>query len=226
MKSLKTSWNKLAARYAAFSLRERRMVAAAAIIGPLLAGFTLLVEPQFLRAKGLRNAMEQQRMSLADLKSQAATLQVQVQADPDAAKRAELTALQQRVATADERLKKLQGTLVPSEEMNQFLERLLARHASLRLVSLKTLPPESILGPLAGTDGRPPAARQFDIYRHGVELRLEGGYLDLLAYLDQLEKADRKILWGTLQLSVVEYPKSQLTITLYTLGSDKAWLAI
>lgn len=226
MKSLKTSWNKLAARYAAFSLRERRMVAAAAIIGPLLAGFTLLVEPQFLRAKGLRNAMEQQRMSLVDLKSQAATLQVQVQADPDAAKRAELTALQQRVATADERLKKLQGTLVPSEEMNQFLERLLARHASLRLVSLKTLPPESILGPLPGTDGRPAAARQFDIYRHGVELRLEGGYLDLLAYLDQLEKADRKILWGTLQLSVVEYPKSQLTITLYTLGSDKAWLAI
>lgn len=226
MTFLRGSWNKMAARYAALSLREKRLVAAALTLGPLLAGYTLLVEPQLLRAKNLRRSVEQQQASMTDLKSQAATLQAQLQADPDAPKKAELAAVKQQLAEADERLKKLQDTLVAPEEMNDLLERLLARHSALRLVSLKTLPPESIVAPPAATDGKPAPVRRFDIYRHGVELRLEGSYLELLAYLDQLEKADRKILWGALQLSVVEYPKSQLTVTLYTLGSDKAWLAI
>lgn len=226
MRLLRGPWNKMAARYAALSWREKRLVAAAVALGPLLAGYTLLVEPLFLKAKNLRRSVEQQHASMADLKSQAAMLQVQLQADPDAPRKAELTAVKQHLAEADEHLKKLQDTLVAPEEMNNFLERLLARHAALRLVSLKTLPPESIVAPPPTADGKPAPARRFDIYRHGVELRLEGSYLELLAYIDQLEKADRKILWGPLQLSVVEYPKSQLTVTLYTLGSDKAWLAI
>lgn len=226
MSMLLGQWNKLAARYAAFSLREKRLVAAAMVLGPLVAGYSLVVEPQFLRAASLRRQMEKQGGTVQDLKTQMATLQAQVQADPGAAKKAELMAVRQQVAGADERLKKLQDTLIAPEEMNHFLERLLAKHASLRLVSLKTLPPESIVAPPQTTDSKAAPVRQFDIYRHGVELRLEGSYLELLAYLDQLERADRKMLWGALQLSVVEYPKSLLVVTVYTLGSDKTWLAI
>ncbi|MBS1190729.1 MAG: hypothetical protein H6R10_2521 [Rhodocyclaceae bacterium] len=226
MKFLGKPWTSLAARYNAFSLRERRLIAAAAVFGPLLAGYTLVVEPQFLRAKNLRRTIDQQHATMADLRSQAAGLQAQTQADPDRAKKAELVAIKHRLEGADERLKRLRDTLVPPEEMNDFLERLLSGHKSLRLLSLKTLAPESIVAPQTAADGKPAPARQFDIYRHGVELRLEGGYLELLAYIDQLEKADRKILWGPLQFSVVEYPRSELTITVYTLGSDKAWLAL
>lgn len=226
MKAWRDSWSKVAARYAALELRERRMVALAAILGPLLLGNSLLVDPLLARAANLRRTTQQQQTSLRELTAQAADLQARVQADPDAAKKAELAAVKERLAGADERFKKLQSTLVPPEEMNAFLERLLARHAGLRLVSLKTLSPESLLGTQQGADGKPAPLRQFDIYRHGVELRLEGSYLELLAYLEQLEKADRKILWGPMRLSVVEYPKSQLTVTVYTLGSDPAWLAL
>ena len=62
--------------------------------------------------------------------------------------------------------------------------------------------------------------------RSGVEMRLEGGYLELLGYLEQLEKAERKLLWGAVQLTVVAHPKARMTLTVYTLGSDKTWLAI
>lgn len=226
MKSVHEAWKRLSARYSAMSPRERRLVAAAAVLGPLLVGNTLLVDPAFNRAGILRRSIEQQQASAADLQAQAANLRIQLQADPDAPKKSELAALKGQVAMVDERLKQLQDTLVAPEEMNALLERLLARHAGIRLISLKTLAPESIFPRPAATDGKPTPRRQFDIYRHAVELRLEGSYLDLLAYVDQLEKADRKILWSSLQFSVIEHPRSQLTLVVYTLGSDKAWLSI
>lgn len=226
MKALQEAWRKLAARYAAFSLRERRLIAAAAILGPLLAGNALLVDPQLTRAKSLRRSLVQQQASATDLKAQADNLQLQMQADPDAPKKAELAAIQRQLAAADERLARLRDSLVAPAEMNGLLESLLAKHAGLRLLSLKTLPPESIVPRPATADGKPAPERLFDIYKHGVELRLEGSYPEMLAYLDQLEKSDKKILWGALQFSVVQHPRSQLTLVVYTLGADKAWLAI
>ncbi|MGE5491718.1 MAG: hypothetical protein ACM31P_10590 [Actinomycetota bacterium] len=226
MSGVKQAWNKLAARYGAFSLRERRLIAAALVIGPLMAVYTLLVEPQSIRAKGLERTIAQQRMTMGDLSSQLAALQAQSQVDPDAARKAELAALQQQLGTVDERLKKLQDSLVPPAEMNGLLERLLSRHSGLRLISLKTLPPESILGAKAGAEGKPLSGQDFNVYRHGVELQLEGSYPEMLSYLNQLEKSDKKILWGSLNFSVVEHPRSRMTITVHTLGADKAWLAL
>lgn len=226
MKALLKLWNQLGARYAALSQREKRLCAAAVVLAPVLAGYALLVEPQLLRVRNAQRALDQQQATIQSLKSQLANLQDQSRVDPDAAKNAELATIKEQVAAADKRLKALQGTLVAPEDVSHLLERLLARHANLRLVSLKTLAPESIVPAQQSADGKPVPVRQFDIYRHGVELRLEGGYLELLAYLDQLEKADKKLLWGGVQFSVIEYPKSQLIITVYTLGSEQAWLIL
>lgn len=226
MRALRDAWARTAARYAALSLRERRLVAAAVVLGPLLIGNAALIDPQFTRARNLRLGVERQQGSLADLKGQAEALQIQLQVDPDAAKKAELAAMKQQLASVDERLKRLRDNLVAPEEMNALLESLLAKHPGLRLVGFKTLPPESIVPLPPAADGKPAPARQFDIYKHGVELRLEGNYLEMLAYLERLEKADQKLLWGPLRFNVIQHPRSQLTVTVYTLGSDKTWLAI
>ncbi|HMV00736.1 MAG TPA: type II secretion system protein GspM [Rhodocyclaceae bacterium] len=220
----------LAKRYDALQRRERVLVAAVAVLGPLLLGLSLFVDPQFARVRTLRNAIEQQRSTLADTRNQVTLLETQAQADPDGPKKAELAGLQRQLAESDQRLLELRDTLVAPEEMNRLLERLLVHHGGLRLVSLRTLPPESILGAPSKGEGKTEAKvaqeRQFDIYRHGVEMRLEGGYLELLGYLEQLEKAERKLLWGAVQLTVVAHPKARMTLTVYTLGSDKTWLAI
>ena len=64
------------------------------------------------------------------------------------------------------------------------------------------------------------------IYKHGVEITVQGTYLDLLAYLAELERLPWRMYWGNLDLKVDEYPQSTLVLTLYTLSLDKAWLAI
>jgi MSHA biogenesis protein MshJ len=228
MNSLRRSWRRLNERYSALSRRERLLIAMAVVLGPLLIGNALLVSPQQARVKGLENGIATQNASAAQLLTEVANLQQQLNSDPDAGRKAELASLNGERDRLDEQLRQFGTVLVRPEEMNGLLERLLARNAGLRLLSLKTLAPQSALhqGEAAKDGDGKPVERSFDLYRHGVEIRLEGSYGQLQAYLAQLEKLQQRLLWGQLSYRVIEHPKAELTLTVYTLSPDKTWLAL
>lgn len=79
--------------------------------------------------------------------------------------------------------------------------------------------------PAPGAASAPGAGHQ-SLYRHGVELVLEGSYTDLLAYLQALEAMPQHVLWGGLSLKVLQHPTTQLTVRLYTVSRDRHWLEI
>ncbi|MBU1365963.1 MAG: type 4a pilus biogenesis protein PilO [Gammaproteobacteria bacterium] len=227
MNALRQQWKQLGRKYAALSRRERLLLAAALVLGPLLIGHALLVDPQWKRGKALQNTIATESASLATMQTQAASLQQELGIDPDAGRKAELAALVAQRDQLDEQLRQLGSALVRPEEMNGLLERLLARNAGLRLISLKTLAPQSVLlrDKAQEADGKP-VERSFDLYRHGVEIRLEGSYGQLQEYLAQLEKLPQRLLWGQLNYRVGEYPRAEMTLTVYTLSPDKTWLTL
>lgn len=226
--SLRQTWNRLNERYAAMSQRERTLIALAIVFGPLMIGYSLFVEPQSARANAMQATLSTEAASVANLQAEAANLQQQLSIDPDAGRKADLAALSSERDKLDEQLRQFSSVLVRPEEMNGLLERLLARHAGLRLVSLKTLRPESVLPApeVKESDGEPVEQRSFDLFRHGVEIRLEGGFGQLQAYLSQLEKLQQKLLWGKLEYRVLDYPRAELILTVYTLSPDRTWLAL
>ncbi|MDE2440334.1 MAG: type II secretion system protein M [Betaproteobacteria bacterium] len=224
--SLRQSWSSLNARYLAFSRRERLLVALAAVLGPLLIGYSLFVDPQSARLKAMENTLLGEGTNVARLQAEEASLQQQLAIDPDAGRKANLAALIAERDQLDEQLRQFSAVLVRPEEMNGLLENLLARHAGLRLLSLKTLAPQSVLALEARDGDSKPVERSFDLYRHGVEIRLEGSYAQLEAYLSQLEKLQQKLLWGPLNYQVIDYPRAELTLTVYTLSPDRTWLAL
>ena len=59
-----------------------------------------------------------------------------------------------------------------------------------------------------------------------MELVLEGGYADLLGYLKAMEALPQRVLWGAINLKVEQHPRSVLTLRVYTLSRDRAWLEI
>ena len=71
-----------------------------------------------------------------------------------------------------------------------------------------------------------PAASGPALYRHGVELAVEGSFADLLAYMQALEDMPQRVLWGGVQLKVEQYPKALLTLRIYTLSLDRGWLEL
>ena len=222
-------WHALQARYNAWSRRERLLVALALVLGPALMINVLWLEPQAVQRKALQTKVIGQETSINQMQAQVAALQAQLQQDPDAGKKAELAALAGERSKLEQQIKDFGAALVPPEEMNQLLERLLARQPGLRLVSLKTLAPQSVLG--GASDGEKKAKdkspeRVFDLYRHGVELKIEGSYRELQAYVAQLEKLDKRLLWGGLNYRVKDYPRAEMTLTVYTLSPERTWLAL
>jgi MSHA biogenesis protein MshJ len=153
----------------------------------------------------------------------------------------------------DASLRSLQTGLVAPEKMIPLLQQLLRGHDRLRLQSMKTLPVTGISewGHAPGREGRdvppvasgqqapgtmaPTAAHGVDtsvlkpdelIYRHGVEIVVQGGYADLVAYMTELEALPTHLYWGQARLATGVYPEATLTLTLYTMSLDQKWMTL
>jgi len=237
MDAIRTLWQKWCARFIAMSRRERAMIAIAVLVGIVMIGSTVFVEPARAKTKMVRNSVDKKRGEMKSLNEQFTALQQQLAQDPDTTVKAELEGLRAKLRQINADMTKANDALVPPSEMNVMLERILARQPGLQLISLQTLPPTSFVerpaeaGAATAAAAKPaekPAekAKDFDIYRHGVEVKLTGSYPDLYAYLAQLEQQQKKLLWGEVRLKVLDHPKAEMTLVVYTLSVDKAWLSL
>jgi len=223
------SWQKAVARFDVLKPRERVMVfvAGAAVIGWLV--FTMAIEVELTRYKRLSADLSRQRTTLAQLQTQNAELVRSAAQDPDAAGRARIDALMTELAQFDADLRGVQQGLVPPTRMTRVLEDVLTRNSRVHLVKLKTLPVTALVDREAkGEPVRAATQGGADrlVYKHGIELTLEGGYLDLLDYLTRLEKLQWQMFWARTRIDASQYPRVQMTVTLYTLSLDEAWLVV
>jgi MSHA biogenesis protein MshJ len=117
-------------------------------------------------------------------------------------------------------------------QMRSVIEGLLGRSRGVSLVEMKTLATTTIASPSKPAPAaKPPAkpaapATERLIYRHGLELTVSGSYLDLLAYMRDLEQLPTQLYWGGLELDAAAYPKVSMKLIVYTLSLDRAWLSV
>src|SRR5207253_2496020 len=148
------------------------------------------------------------------------------QRDPDAATRKQLEALREQLRLADGEFEQLQRALVSPQDMGRLLEGLLQAHRGLQLVGLRNVPVVSVSELLKPEAAVPPAGAASQatgakdtawLYRHGVEITVQGNYADMLAYLESLERLPRRVYWGALKIDAQKWPASQMTVTVYTI---------
>lgn len=231
---MKQYWQRYAAKLDARNQRERVLIFAMVLVvaGSLLN--ILLLDPLLAGKKQLAQEVMQQQEQLHVLQAQIQVAMSGGRADPDAATRVRLAGLEQKLAQSRAALESMQQSLVPPDKMARLLDDVLKQNRSLKLISLKTLPvsgvldaPESKQSPLvqvkAAEEAKPVGPA---IYKHGVKIAVSGNYAELMQYLNALEKLPWRMFWGNAEMRVEEYPKITLTITLYTLSTDKTWMAI
>jgi len=220
-------------RWLALPRRERALLVGAAIIGVLGGGDLFLLEPALKdRARLLRQ--------IGDDKTARDALEASAGAaarDPDAGARAQLGTLQAQLRATERDFQSMQNGLVQPQQMGALLQSLLAEQRGLRLLGLRSLPVTGLADPASAakkTSGdrggaeKPTAAtttRSDDawLYRHGVEVRVQGSYADMLAYLRAIEGLPRRVRWGEVEIDARSYPASTMTITLYTVSLEKTW---
>lgn len=225
-------------KFDALSLRERLMVAVAAVAITFFLVDAMLLSAWSRQNTGLKASISEQSAESGRVSAQLKELQARTASHPDAQARARIQEIEQKIAAIDATLQAVSKQLVPPERMATMLEDLLKRNRRLQLVKMTTLPAAELLErEQAGVAGAAPSGAEpssvaagqsgnQNIFKHGVELTLRGSYFDMLDYLAQIEALPWQMYWGRLKLDARDYRRPVLTLTLYTLSLDKVWLTI
>jgi MSHA biogenesis protein MshJ len=233
---VKKAWLAYAARLDAMSLRERVIIFAALASLFVVFVYSLWIDSEFTKSGRLTQELGQRQAEMKAVRDQFGKLAGARQADPDRANRERLEVFRRQLAEAESTIAAEERKFTAPDKMRAVLEELLVRNKRVKLVALKTLPVTSIAEERANgagnAGGRPPANAVQPaapagrlIYRHGVELTVSGAYLDILAYLQELERLPTQLYWGELGLEG-QYPTMTVKLVVYTMSLDRAWLSV
>ncbi len=226
--NLRLQLKKYMERLDALSLRERGIIFVAVMVAIYSVAANALFPP--LNAEQTRLTKE-----LATKRTQVQTFESQIQAslaksaeDPDAANRLKLAELEKQLKSTEESLSAITSRLVPPKEMTRMVEQILARNRRLEVVRMESLPAEPLRP--AGDEARQGTAkgqtRVLTAYRQGMRIELKGEYLDVLAYLHELEQLPWKVFWGQISLQTEQYPVSRVVLHIYTLSTREGVIAL
>jgi MSHA biogenesis protein MshJ len=201
-------------RVDAMTLRERVMIFAAAVVVLVTLINGLLIDPLLKRQQGALKALDQHQAQIAAIQMQISTLANSRSTASTAitAKTADLRELNSRLESLEKRVAESEQTLVQPERVNALLAEIVKRNRGIQLQSLKNLPVTDVSGN--------------SLFRHGVEIKVSGRFMDLLAYLSDLEKLPFKASWGALEMDASAFPQISLVVTVTTLSTARPWMQI
>ncbi|MHB8427790.1 MAG: hypothetical protein ACYDB8_04470 [Acidiferrobacterales bacterium] len=232
------SAKQLADRIDAWSLRERALVFVGILVVPIVIAMNFLFVP--LRSEQLR--LEKQiagRLGQTrDLNTEGDALLASRMQHPDVIAHAQIEQLQRQLRANRGTLSVITHGLVSPKEMARLVREMLAKNGGLQLVSIENLPPLPLGGSGPGSKGKtdlaPSSAKANPadasappvVYLHGMRVVLKGRYVDIVRYLQSLEALHWKMFWGNLNLKAQHYPVSEVTLVIYTLGFNRAWIGM
>ena len=232
-------------RFNAMSLRERALMSIAALAVVVLLWDQLLMNPLREKQTRLTQQVGETRDAIKVLND---TIEGRATGDPLANAMAQRIQLQASLAAVDAELQATSAGLIPPQRMVEALREVLQQQRSVRLISMRNLPVTSLVPPAtdvaspANTSEQPSSGASARAsmsaapatgatraaggpYVHSLELTVEGGYLDILLYLQKVEALPWKFYWQVMELKT-DYPVSRARIQLNTLSMEREWLGV
>jgi MSHA biogenesis protein MshJ len=221
--------NKLLQRWLLLEPREQWLSYTVALVVVGMLYMLLLGDPLTQRV-----AKQEALTKAAQLNQQAALLgladlQAKLAADPNAAYRSALLTAQASSELMIGEIDHDTAGLLPPAKMRAVLQALLRAQPKLRLLSLQSFSEPLQLAidqpektPALGD--KPPVT----LYRHGVKISLQGGYFDLLVYLQAIQASGWKLHWDSLDYQVDSDGPAQakINLVLYTLSREAGWIGV
>ena len=205
----------LAKRFDALSLRERLLAFATMLAVAFALWYGALMQPLSDRAEANRTEIEKLTKSTANANS-ALEDQVLQMAGSGNEQQAKLADAHKRLGEIDAMLAEHATQLIDPGEMAQMLEEVLSERTHLRLIRIRNLNPEK----LSTADEENPVT----LYRHGLEIEVEGNFLACLDYLTDIEALPWRLYWQAFDLSVLSYPQNRIRIEVSTLSLTEEWI--
>jgi len=215
-------------RWQAFAPREQWLAYGVGIVLIGLLYTQLLADP-------LTRRLDQQKSAHSSVEARSqkntvalAKLAAALAADPNLSYNNALSLAAASHAQLLEQIDQHTRELVSPKQMRAVLTDLLHAQPGLQLVSLENfseavqLPPPPVAKGAQASPAAPAAVpvSGVSLYRHGMRLKLEGSYFDLLRYLQTIQDTAWKLNWESLHYQVGKAGpgKAQISLQLYTLS--------
>ena len=221
---LQTEFAKLTQRFDDLVAREQVLLLLCGIVVIVMLGYFVFIEPLTVSQQKSSKQLTRQQNELQAMQSQQQQLVAGLKQDPNAAISAHIDSIKQQIAELDAELNSQTEQLVPARNMPQLLENLLHSSPGLKVIRLQSLPPQAILS--ADPDSSAEVPAEPGLYRHGVQLVVEGSYFDIQRYLTKLEGLKWQFYWKKFDYSVASYPVAKVEVEIYTLSTNKAFIGV
>ncbi len=198
-------------RIDALELRERLLLLTATVIVVYLLVDSFALQPVLKAQQVSSQRISELETKLDATRRQADLFNFKSERDPLTERRQTHNALVAQLSTLDDRIVNQTDALVEPAQAAEMLEQVLSGHHGLKLKSLQAST-EPLTEPGVGEQGSGKG-----LSRYQIEMVVEGGYSDLLHYLQELEAMPWKFFWQEVDFQTTDYPRAETRLQLYTL---------
>ena len=201
-------------RIDALELRERILLLTATVVVVYLLVDSLGLQPILKAQQVTGQQISDIETKLGAMRQQADLFNYKSDQDPLAERQENRDGLESELAGLDDRIIGQLGALVEPAQAAEMLEQVLTGHRGLKLKSLL-----ASSEPLTDLEiGKQESGG--GLGRYQIEMVVEGGYMDLLRYLQDLEAMPWKFFWQEVDFQTADYPRAETRLQLYTLGAQ------
>lgn len=227
MFALRHAWHQLLHRLDQRTQRERAILCFAILVIAYAIADATVLGSGFTRLQAANRSAASLRLETQQKQQQTQALGLMLQADPNAPYRQQQQQLEEQLRAGEERLATIESTLVQPRQALGLLRDIIKAHPGVKISSLKLLPPQAIrddsaptsTAASAGPSGEIAATSPVLLWRHDIELQLDGSYLDILAYVEALERQPWRFTWPQLTIETTTPGRAHATLIVgsYTL---------
>lgn len=230
-------------KWMALSKRERWMIFGAGLIGVVGMIDTFMLEP--LRQQN--HLAQEQTFKLQEdvtkVQKQVADLKVSAQGGKTE-QQLEMDAIKDKLKLQQDAMANMSALMVKPNEVLPLLRDLLRKHDEVEVIGLESLPVDNFIkkhtlganGASGGDMVNPTNSSSLatvktdenalnQVYQHTIKLTVQGNYQAVMNYAYDLKKHAGVLSWESAEMKA-EYPKTELTLHLYTLSMQNVWLGI
>jgi len=228
-------WQEYSENYLKLTIREQYLIFLTGLVAAFFIIFYLFIDTQMTDNKKSVQQVKRLQSSNRTLQISTTEMQAALQGDPNEDTRNKIAKYEAKLAKIDAKLLMLTSDLISPVQMRYALLDLLKLEKGVSLLSFELLGAQPLLTnePAKDTSDNSKANLPLDtnnshmnLYRHGIKIKLSGSYFALRDYLSQLEKLSWKFFWQDFNFKLTEYPKSELEIEMYSLGTKKEFVGV
>ena len=227
MSQIKQQLTKLQAAIDGRVIRERVLILLT-LLALVFLVWNFLQAPMDKQRNLLKSDLQKAATEHKRIETDIASLTLATANSPVVLKQKEITTLKQQIEQVESELAGMSQGLIRADQLPQILEAMLQRIGQLQVVSIQTLPARELQLALPAQDSAASEAGDQDsgVFQHTVVVRIGGSYFELIKLLQALEALSWKFYWQSLDYRVVQYPRAEIELRVYTLSSEEGLLGV